>query len=281
MASRNLTLTIKGDITFRDLVNTFSVFQKLLDVISQEITPGSDIEWIPERLQTGSAVVTMNGMSENMESVERTVGATDSIFTCLSHNSPIPYSETIARSAREFTQVIKGRIQEISVNAGESERRVTARVEIENTKFRTYTHDAIKGTINTLKRHRAFQFTLYDSLFGKPVFWCPGLWAGTPIQYCHLSPEQEDEMRKFWGKTVLVSGLVGRNSNTGRPISIRNVREISEVQEVAPGSYDKARGILDLGDRRPEDLIRELRESQWDLPHGQQMITLPIWRDRL
>ena len=256
MASRNLTLTVKGDITFRDLANTFSVFQKLLDVISQEITPGSDIEWVPERLQTGSAVVTMNGMSENMESVERTVGATDSIFACLSRNSPIPYSETIARSARELTQVIKGRIQEISVNAGGSERRVTARIEIGNTKFRTYAHDAIKGTINTLKRHRAFQFTLYDSLFGKPV-------------YCHLSPEQEDEMRKFWGKTVLVSGLVGRNSNTGRPISIRNVREISEVQEVAPGSYGEARGILDLGDRRPEDLIRELRESQWDLPRGQ------------
>ena len=256
MASRNLTLTIKGDFTFRDVVKTFSGFQKLLDVISQEITPESEIEWIPEHWQRGSVMVKMNGMSENMLSVERNVGAADVIFDCLSLNSPIPYPETIARPAKELTQVINGRVQEISVNAGQSERRVTERVEIEDTNFRTYTHDTVKGTVKTLRRHKTFGFTLYDSLFDKAV-------------NCHLSPEQEETMRAFWGKAVVVSGLVGRDSNTGRPLSVSNVWDITEVQDIPPGSYDEARGVLDFGDKTPETLIRELRESQWDIPRGQ------------
>ena len=256
MVSNNLTLRMKGDIPFRDLVKTFHGFQKLLDTIAQEIGAGNDIEWATENLQGGSAEVTINGMSEDMEIVEKTVGATDSIFTCLSQNRPIPYSDNIARQAKMLTQVINGKIYELSIKAGENETRLTERIDIDDPKKKRYSHDAVKGTIDTLRRHKAFEFTLYDSLFGKAV-------------NCHVSPEQEDQMRDVWGKTVVVSGLVGRDTNTGRPIDVRNIREIVVVQDVPPGSYENARGILDLGDRSPEAIIREFRDTEWEFQNGE------------
>lgn len=256
MVSNNLTLSMKGDIPFRDLVKTFLGFQKLLDTIAQEIGAGSVIEWATEDLKGGSAQVTINGLSEDMGNVVKTVEATDLIFTRLSQNRTIPYSDNIVRQAKTLTHVINGKVEEISITAGDNETRITERVDLDAPRNKIYSRDAIKGVIDTLQRHRAFKFVLYDSLFGGAVT-------------CYVSPKQEDEMREAWGKTVMVSGLVGRNSNTGKPIDIKNIWEISIVKDVPPGSYGDARGILDLGDRSPEAIIREFRNTQWDLPDGQ------------
>ena len=251
MVSNNLTLSMKGEIPFRDLIKTFSGFQRLLDTIAQEIDTGNDIEWTAEKLQGGSAEVTINGLSANMDDVEKTVEATDLIFTRLSQNRPIPYSENIVRQAKMLTHVINGKIHEISVKTGENEARITERIEIDDPSQKIYSHDSIKGTIRTLQRHPTLKFALYDSLFAKAV-------------KCHASPAQEEEMRQAWGKTVIVSGLVGRNANTGKPVDIKDIREITIVVDMPPGSYRNARGILDLGDANPEDIIRDFRNTEWE-----------------
>ena len=252
MATKDLTLSIKGEIPFRDLVKTFSGFQKLLDTLAQEIGAGATIEWTTGNLKGGSAEVTISGVSENMEVVEKAVEATRSIFTNMSRNRPIPYSDYVAKQAKMLTHVINGKISEISVKAGENEARITERIEVEDTGQKTYSHDSVKGTIDTLLRHNSLRFALYDSLFGKLVT-------------CHASRSQEEEMRQAWGKTVIVSGLVGRNIVTGKPVDIRGIREIAIVEDVPPDSYHTVRGILDLGDKKPEDIIRDFRRTDWKL----------------
>jgi len=250
MVSYNLTLRLKGEIPFRDLAKTFAGFQKLLDTIAQEIGKGNDIEWTTGNMSGGSAEVTITGQSEDMEIVEKTIDATDVIFTNLSLSRPIPYSDYVARQARMLTNVINGKINEISIEAGKEERRITERIDDSSDIRKRYSHDTIKGKVQTLRRHRAFEFTLYDSLFGKAV-------------NCHVTAEQEDQMRQLWGHIVFVSGLVGRDNKTGRPVDVRNIREIRAVPDVPPGTYEEAAGIFDLRDRNPEAIVRELRNTSW------------------
>ena len=256
MAFDELTLIIKGDISLEAFVQGIQVLQKLLGNVTQEISEKNSVAWGLGGLKGGSAEVTVRGVSDNREDVEKTIVAVESIATCLSEHRVIPYPDYIARQAARLTHLINGQIHEISIKIGEKETRLTERINIEDYKSRTYSYDAIRGTIDTLLRHDSLRFGLYDSLFGKAVT-------------CYASSSQEEELRQAWGKTVVVSGLVGRNSNTGRPVDIRNIREITILEDVPPGSYENARGILNLGDKSPEVIIRELRDTEWEFQNGE------------
>ena len=70
-------------------------------------------------------------------------------------------------------------------------------------------------------------------------------------------------MRTVWGKRAVVSGRIGRQPLTGRPIVIREVRQVRLVKTYEPDSYKNARGIFDWkpGDEPAEESIRRLRDA--------------------
>ena len=88
----------------------------------------------------------------------------------------------------------------------------------------------IRGTVETLQR-RQHRFTLYEDLFDHGVVF-------------RLQPEQEEMMRQFWGREVVVQGEIERDATTHRPVEVRSVDTIQLLGAVPPGSYERARGIL-------------------------------------
>jgi hypothetical protein len=119
----------------------------------------------------------------------------------------------------------------------------------EQGKLPVYSFGTIKGTVQTLSRRRGVRFTVYDAIFDRAIS-------------CYLKEGQEDEIKDYWGKTVLVSGLVGRDGETGKPFAIRDISQIRLVESSAPGSYKLARGILQLKEgETPESVIRAVRNG--------------------
>ena len=67
-------------------------------------------------------------------------------------------------------------------------------------------------------------------------------------------------MREAWGKSVCVTGLVGREMASGRPVSVTEVQAVRAISNTPPGAYKHARGILGQRAEKPEMTIRRLRD---------------------
>ena len=111
-----------------------------------------------------------------------------------------------------------------------------------------YSFGEVRGIVETLRRRRRRSFTLYDELFDQQVI-------------CRLRPSQEEMMRQFWGKEVVVTGEIRWDVRSGRPVRISDVHDIQFLPVVPPGSYERARGVWDLGTDQPEILLRRLRDG--------------------
>jgi len=70
-------------------------------------------------------------------------------------------------------------------------------------------------------------------------------------------------MRGLWGHVAIVEGVVTREVNTGRPISIRNIRRVDPSEDSVPGQFKEAEGAVkpESGSRSPEELIRLFRDG--------------------
>ena len=70
-------------------------------------------------------------------------------------------------------------------------------------------------------------------------------------------------MRKSWGKRAVVTGRIGRQAESGRPVVIREVKSIEIVDPPEHGSYKHARGVLPWkqGDEKPEVILRRMRND--------------------
>ena len=68
-------------------------------------------------------------------------------------------------------------------------------------------------------------------------------------------------MLDHWQKFIRVSGLVIRDAQYGHPLEIHQISDVHELHVSDPDNYQKAAGILDLGEDASEDLIRKLRDA--------------------
>lgn len=109
---------------------------------------------------------------------------------------------------------------------------------------------AIEGRVEAPSRGEGLCFTLYDARYDRAI-------------PCYFESDQHEMVQKALGKRVFVDGWVSRDPLTGRPTTIRNIRRIVLLDEVRPGSYLEAQGILSAyaGGITPEDAIRQSRDS--------------------
>ena len=245
-----LTLTLGGNVPLDLFAQTMQRFERLIDLLTREVSRDAGISWSVDELAAGSAVVTIRGEAEHPEAVERVGRAFSVVGHALERNETIPYSSQIGQAARSITAVINGRIPFVQFDGGSDVATITSGIPVEQASGVIGAHGSIEGRIETLLSRRRLGFTLYDSLSDRAI-------------QCHLQPEQVDLVRNAWGHRALVQGWIQRHPATGQPVLINPVRSIDVLPDVEPGSYRRARAILPVSAGEPSAnvAIRRLRDA--------------------
>jgi len=250
MAKNTLTIALEGEIALQEFASAISSFNSLINQLSKEVGKDAQIDWLIDELYAGSAVATFRGAYYDAMIVENIVDAYEEIGDALEAGREIPYSESIRKQAAMLTNVLDGKVTAIRFETQEHDYLISGKVKGGKSAPIKYSYGTVKGTIETLTKRRQLSFTLWDALFDKPV-------------HCYFKEGEEENMRSVWGKRAVISGRIGRQTETGKPLVIRDVKYVRVLEEVEPGSYRRARGVLSWGKggETPEEMIRRLRNG--------------------
>jgi hypothetical protein len=251
MPADTITLALDGGVPLSQFGQAMLAFSGLVRSLSSELGVIRKVEWVIDDLEAGSATATVRGEAKDHEAVERVVRAYAVVGRSLANHTPIPYSQDVARYAAEIVSVLDGQITSVRFETPDEDAIVYSRSDHEELPERYHVaYGVVEGTIQTLTNRNRLRFTLYDSLFDKPVS-------------CYLDAGREQIMLGAWGKLAIVEGLVSREAITGRPVAVRQIRDIQVLSPPEPGSYRHARGAAPVGDDAisPEEAIRQLRDA--------------------
>ena len=251
MPKDTLTFALEGEVTLESFSSALSEFNSLLGNLSKEVGGGAKIEWMVEELYAGSAIATFHGLYDDIKIIETVVDAYETVGESLSSGREIPFSESVRKNARNITSILNGQITSVRFETPMRDFVISGKT-LAGVKAppMKYSLGTVKGTVQTLSMRKKLSFTIWDALFDKPV-------------NCYLREEYEEQMRIAWGKRAVVSGKIGRQAETGRPIVIREVKSINILGDLEPGGYKRAKGALPWkqGDEKPENTLRRLRDA--------------------
>lgn len=250
MPRNTLTLTLKGDVPLAEFAKAMGHFSALVDALTENVGGATDIEWEISRLEAGSATAVIISKSPHEDTVEKVVRAYEIIGSSIKNNKPIPYSEFIAKEARAITSLLNGKIKTVEFITEQIETSIDKPFEFEEPFERDYSFGVVSGTVETLSKRGKVRFILYESLFDRAV-------------NCYLGETQESLMLDAWDKRVRVAGQVYRDSITGRPTDVREIKNV-EVLDESPVDFMSLAGIIpwNEGDEYPEEIIRRLRDAE-------------------
>lgn len=249
MANDTMTLALSGDgdVPLRDFATAINGFSELVDALTGELDSRRGIEWFVEALERSSAIATIRGESEAPERVTKVVAGFTEVGRALEAHTAVPYSANVARHARQILDVLNGHVTAVRFETAEADHVISSPPSPRAPLRPAY--GAIQGRVQTLRLRGGLRFTLFDVLYDRAVS-------------CYLQEGLRDMMREAWGRRAIVEGLVSRDPETGRPLTIRRVSNVRLLEEKG-GDYRRARGILPApaGTPPPEDIIRRLRDG--------------------
>ncbi len=257
MASDTVTLELTGDVSLGEFATAVRNLDALLKELSREVADGVEIVWMVDALEQGSALTAFRGLSSGVDGVahvESVVRAYADIGAAMMNGDRIRYSTPVQTHAQAIASVINGRVQAIRFETADAEAIVTARSrETPSPRLdgRVSAYGAVEGRVQTLSSRGGLRFTLYDTLRDKAVS-------------CYLRDDFNQElMRDVWGRRALVEGWVTRDAESGRPLTIRRVSNVTPRPEGHRDDYRRARGAMrDAWAGIPsEQVIRQLRDA--------------------
>lgn len=248
-----VTLALQGDPTLEGLSQALSGMADLLAGLSAHVARGERITWKIEDLFRSSAVCTVRGESTNTDAVQRVAEAYVDAAYRRQRSEDIPYGRSVSEALERLIQVIDDvTTTEIRFETADDDVTI-GRQSLPSERINVLdwppTWGGVEGRVQTLSSRGSLRFVVFDALYDKPVS-------------CYLQPDQQGLVRDVWDRFVLVRGMVKREFGTGRPTTIRQIAEIEPIAEYAPDTLTRARGIWDLAGRKPEEVIRELRNVE-------------------
>lgn len=255
MSDNTLTISLSGEVSLSTFADIIQHFARLVDLLTREVAADTKIDWLVNDLQAGSALATIEGISEHQPAVQRVVQAYENVGISLQRGEPIEYSESVDKEARAITKVIGREIPSVTFQTAQRDAIVYGNYLSKSGQQRTretiVSLGAVKGTVETLSRRGNLKFSLYDPIFDRPIT-------------CYVKEDGISQLKDIWGKDVIVYGRVTREPENGRAISIRDINRIEEVVTVQPGSYKAARGVFHWaeGDEPAEATIRRIRDAE-------------------
>lgn len=248
MSETTLTFELGGRVELSELEEGIRLFTRLVS----NLTPRSGVAWVVEDMQPGSALVTLRGESDDPAKVEQIISEYEQIGSALSRHETLHHTKArVVQAARAIADFARPREYVRLETPNEDHIVYGNRVANDRVQIApTVSIGAITGRVQTLSSRSGLRFNLYDTVHDRAVA-------------CYLGPGQEDLMREVWGNRASVVGRVSRDPLTGKPMSIRDIRQVELLSEPAPRAYREARGAVpwEPGDILPEEAIRLLRDA--------------------
>ena len=247
MAKNTVTFELGGRVEIQDLEKGIIAFRRLI----LALTPSNErVAWVVEDLRPGSTVATLRGEADDPAIVERIVREYESVGDTLSRHEELKMHGNQVKSAADAIVALTGTVDYVRFETPDDDYMILGNG-VQTTKATpSVSIGAVKGRVQTLSNRGGLRFNLYDTIHDKAVA-------------CYLSSGQESLMREAWGKLATVSGKVSRDASTGRPIAIRQIMDVEILDDVLPGAYRSARGVVPWqpGYKKPEEIIRQLRDA--------------------
>ena len=255
MPDNTVTLVLDGEVTLPEFSKAIVGFSELVNALSVEA--GGGLDWVMQDLQVSSALASALAIGEEPK-IEAVVTSYENVAQALEQNIEIPYSAPVRAAAKKLVSIEDNRINAVRFETAKREFIVriapisiaTAVSPQLSARATIPAYGAIQGRIQTLTTRGALRFTLYDLLYDKAVS-------------CYLAEEKRELIRDSWGSLAIVEGVVSRDPITGRPLSIRQVSEITSMKKSESRfDYQQARGIApSITGLSPEEAIRRIRDA--------------------
>ena len=251
MPHEDTTLVLNGEVTLPAFAKALRGFACLIIELSTEAAKKAQIEWVIENLESSSAIVTARGISPDVASVEKVTVAFDAIGRFLEEGIAIPYSPKVTKRINSLVDLVNEKITTISFETDFGRRVIGGKDKLTGKMVPiNYSFGIIEGHVESMSKRKMLMFKLWDHLFDKAVS-------------CYVPENFKDKMKEIWDKEVKVSGVIGRKSDTGIPVIIKNITDIEIVEDVPTGTYKRAKGIFSKvhNDELPEITLRKLRDA--------------------
>ncbi len=279
MADNTVTLVVNGEVSLETFTKALADFNELIQGLNEEA--GASVEWIIQDLQVSSAVVASMGKGEEKQ-VQNVVLGYEDVAAALEQDQEIHHSPRVKKAAIGLVSLPDKRVPSVLMQTARrdaialnrtgapTEKVITVEPRDQETadilvfpkvvaRYTPYyafpsivpAYGAIEGRVQTLTNRGGLRFTLYDMLYDKAVS-------------CFVTEEKKELLRGIWGKLAVVEGLIARDPENGRPLSVRDIRDISLLPEPGgPAEYQDARGAApSLNKLSPEEAIRRIRDAQ-------------------
>lgn len=245
MTAETLTFEIGGRVTVDQLATGVSLFHRLVSAL----TADTGVQWVVADLQSGSAIVTLEGQSETPHEIRRIVLSYADVGRALEGQEYLTYQPPVKRAAEEI-RTFAETVEAVRLQTAEADYTVVTGSNSTVPPKLAVSIGSVTGRIQTVSNRGRLRFNLYDSIFDKAVG-------------CYLQSGQEELIREAWGRRASVSGRVTREADTGRALAVRNILDVEVLNDIAPGSYRIARGAVrpEPGSEPAHEVIRRLRDA--------------------
>jgi hypothetical protein len=273
MALDNLTIALDGEVHLEQFSRTIRSFYHLVKALSEEIGK-PDLDWIIDDLQVSSAIATARAPSDP-QAAEQVVNAYADIGSAFQSNTAPRqvYSPRVRTASARVVSIRDERITAIRFETPVRESIVRISpgqvIAFPTSTFRAVipalesahpeplifvpapSLGAIQGRVQVLSNRGGLRFTLYDLLYDKAIG-------------CYVSEGQQELLRDIWGKIAIIEGMITRDPVNGRPLSIRQISNITPLPEpYTRREYQEARGAApSLTGLSPEEAVRRVRDAQ-------------------
>lgn len=256
---KTLTLTVGGDLSVAVYAKVLDYLSNLVEDLTEELVGEDTIEWKIASLAGGSATTTLIGRPLN--GLHRETGPAlviegwRQLGFAIQRGEDIPFSWGVQHNASGLVSLINGEVNQVVFASDDFSIVVDKTVdEIQDEGIdvpkRSYDLGVLRGHVGTIWELPRPKFALYDELFGLAV-------------HCYPDDTDYERLRSIWLKRVEVTGLIERDLDDGRPVKVREVQDITVVEEPEQSSFHKARGLFEWkeGDEPAELAIRRLRDG--------------------
>lgn len=248
MASDTVSIYLGGEPTLDDLAKALDALRSMLAALAK-IEGTATIAWAVEDLERASAQATFRGVAERSEEVERVTTRYLKVGRDLLGGEELP--KPVQSAADKLLGVLNGRVPDLRLETADEDVTLTSEDKAQRPVEIPPSWGAVEGKVQVLSNRGRLHFTLYDLVYDKPVS-------------CYLQPDQQESMRDAWGQYAAVEGMVKRDPREGRPLTVRQIRDVRIIEEGQRGDWRKALGVLKgVGRDEPaEQTIRRLRDAQ-------------------